>query len=455
MSSQPASGVLDVSTNPLEMGGSLTNGGPFAGLIDDVRIYPAALTLSQVQTDMMTPVATTSDTQSPSAPTTLAVTAASTTQLSATWNASTDNVGVAGYRIERCSGVSCTTFSQVGTAITTGYSDTGLAASSSYTYRVRAIDAANNLSGYSASASATTLTPIPAPSAPSAPAPASGVASVSVTAAISWTASTNATQYDVAFGTTNPPAIVSSNQTVTTYQPAARTAGTTYYWQIVAKGGGGSTSGAIWSFTTALAPSVPAGPTPAAGATGVSLTAPIAWTVSTNATQYDVAFGTTNPPAIVASNQTVTTYQPAARTAGTKYYWQIVAKGAGGSTSGAIWSFTTTAAAPSAPASPTPATGATGVSLTSAISWSALTNATQDHVAFGTTTPPAIVSSNQTATTYQPATQVAGTTYYWQIVAKGAGGLTQAVRFRASPPRLQRHRRQRVRRPRAAPPACR
>ena len=58
-----------------------------------------------------------------------------------------------------------------------------------------------------------------------------------------------------------------------------------------------------------------------------------------------VAFGTTNPPAVVSSSQTATTYQPAALTANKKYFWRIVAKGAGGSTSGPVWSLTTAAAA--------------------------------------------------------------------------------------------------------------
>jgi len=48
-------------------------------------------------------------------------------------------------------------FVQVGTSTGTSYNDTGLAAGSSYSYRVRATDAAQNLSDYSGVASATTL----------------------------------------------------------------------------------------------------------------------------------------------------------------------------------------------------------------------------------------------------------------------------------------------------------
>jgi regulation of enolase protein 1 (concanavalin A-like superfamily) len=98
----------------------------------------------------------TSDTQPPTTPTNLNATAASATQINLTWTASTDNVAVTGYRIERCQGAGCTTFAQVGTSTTTSYSATGLTASTGYSFRVRAADAAGNLGGYSTTASATT-----------------------------------------------------------------------------------------------------------------------------------------------------------------------------------------------------------------------------------------------------------------------------------------------------------
>ena len=64
-------------------------------------------------------------------------------------SSSLDNVGVTGYRIERCQGVGCTTFTQVGTSTGTTFSDTGLTAGNIYSYRVRATDAAGNVSVYS------------------------------------------------------------------------------------------------------------------------------------------------------------------------------------------------------------------------------------------------------------------------------------------------------------------
>jgi YD repeat-containing protein len=58
--------------------------------------------------------------------------------------------------VERCQGAGCSTFTQIGTPATAGYGDTGLITSTSYSYRVRATDAAGNLSSYSGVASATT-----------------------------------------------------------------------------------------------------------------------------------------------------------------------------------------------------------------------------------------------------------------------------------------------------------
>ncbi len=89
------------------------------------------------------------DTTPPSTPTNLAATAVSSSQINLSWTASTDNVGVTGYKIFR-GGV------QVGTATTNSYSDTGLSPSTSYSYTVSAFDAAGNNSGNSNTASATT-----------------------------------------------------------------------------------------------------------------------------------------------------------------------------------------------------------------------------------------------------------------------------------------------------------
>jgi chitodextrinase len=76
-------------------------------------------------------------------------------QSNLSWTASTDNVGVTGYLVER-QDPGNGSFGQVGTSTGPTYNDTGLTSGSTYSYRVRATDAAQNLSQYSGVASMTT-----------------------------------------------------------------------------------------------------------------------------------------------------------------------------------------------------------------------------------------------------------------------------------------------------------
>ena len=131
-----------------------------------------------------------SDTQPPTAPSNLQASAVSSTQVNLSWTASTDNVAVTGYRVERCQGAGCSNFAEIAQPSGTTFNDTGRSPSTSYSYRVRAVDAVPNFSGYSNTASATT----PAASdtqPPTAPTnlQASAVSSTQVN--LSWTASTD------------------------------------------------------------------------------------------------------------------------------------------------------------------------------------------------------------------------------------------------------------------------
>jgi aryl-phospho-beta-D-glucosidase BglC (GH1 family) len=89
------------------------------------------------------------DTNAPTAPLNLTGILFSSTQMNLSWTASTDDVGVTGYLIERCQGVNCTNFAQIGASTLPAYSDQGVVPGTSYSYRVRATDASGNLSTYS------------------------------------------------------------------------------------------------------------------------------------------------------------------------------------------------------------------------------------------------------------------------------------------------------------------
>jgi hypothetical protein len=121
-----------------------------------VRAEDAAANVSPYS-NLATATAVTPDSQPPTAPGSLTVTPASSSQLNLAWTASADNVGVTGYNIERCSGTGCTNFFRVAVSSTTKYSDISLSANTTYEYRVRATDAAGNLSQYTSVVGATTL----------------------------------------------------------------------------------------------------------------------------------------------------------------------------------------------------------------------------------------------------------------------------------------------------------
>lgn len=104
------------------------------------------------------------DTTAPTAPTGLAATAVTSNSVTLSWNASSDNVGVTGYRVYNGSNL-------VGTVSgsTLSHTVTGLNANTSYTFTVRAVDGAGNSSSPSNPVTVTTSPAVNDTQAPSAP----------------------------------------------------------------------------------------------------------------------------------------------------------------------------------------------------------------------------------------------------------------------------------------------
>lgn len=115
----------------------------------DVRARDAATNLGAASSGAF---ATSADTAPPSTPTGLAASAPTPTRVDLSWTASTDNVGVTGYKIFRNGG-------QINTSSTTSYSDTPVASGTTYSYTVSAYDSAQNSSGQSNVANVTTPVP--------------------------------------------------------------------------------------------------------------------------------------------------------------------------------------------------------------------------------------------------------------------------------------------------------
>ena len=281
-------GTVQSTTTPLRIGTNSPYGEFFLGLIDEVRIYNRALSAAEIQTDMNTPVGPSGpDTTAPSAPSGLSATAAGT-QINLSWTASTDNVGVTGYQLERCQGAGCVNFAQIAAPTGASFADTGLTAGTSYSYRVRATDAASNLSGYSAVAGATT--PTPDTTAPSAPSGLGASATSGTQINLSWTASTDNVGVSgyrlercqgagcVNFAQIATPAGASFGDT-------GLTAGTSYSYRVRAADAAGNLSGysnvasASTTASDTTPPTAPSGLSAgAAGAGQINLS----WTASTD-----------------------------------------------------------------------------------------------------------------------------------------------------------------------------
>jgi hypothetical protein len=94
---------------------------------------------------------TATDSLAPTAPTNLTATAVGSSRADLNWNPASDNVGVTAYEVYRNGSLLATT-----AAATTTYSDNDVAGASTYSYHVKARDAAGNLSTASNTATVTT-----------------------------------------------------------------------------------------------------------------------------------------------------------------------------------------------------------------------------------------------------------------------------------------------------------
>jgi chitodextrinase len=107
-----------------------------------VAAYDAARNVSAQSSPPATAKTLSNDTQPPSVPTNVQAVSETPKQVKVAWTASTDNVGVMGYKVFRNG-------SQIGTSAAISYADTGLSPSTSYSYTVSAYDTSDNNSAQS------------------------------------------------------------------------------------------------------------------------------------------------------------------------------------------------------------------------------------------------------------------------------------------------------------------
>jgi subtilisin len=170
----------------------------------------------------------------PAAPANLTATAVSSTQINLTW---ADSDTETGFKIERCTGTGCSNFAQIATAgvNVTSYSNTGLTASTSYSYRVRAYNTAGD-SDYSNTTSAVTQ------AAPALPAAPSGLAASVISRSqinLTWMDnSSNETGFRIqrckGSTCTNFAQIATLGANITSYSNTGLSSNTTYRYRVYA-----------------------------------------------------------------------------------------------------------------------------------------------------------------------------------------------------------------------------
>jgi hypothetical protein len=274
--SSPGAVLNNVSTTKDVVSGTT---GLVAIASDDTakRYYHAELALSS------TPPPT--DTTPPSDPTNVVATPQTSTSVSVTWTASTDNVGVTGYRVYRNGALLTTT-------PTVGYADTTATQNTAYVYGVAAVDAVPNASATVNAASVTT--PADPPPSGAVAFRAGSTAQVGAGTSLVVTKPAGLAAGDVIIATVSsrgkptitPPAgwtLVTSTDNSTTMRQAV-------YWRAA-----GASEPATWTFTLSQAK---AAVVQLAAYSGVSTTAPVrAFGASVNAS------GTTvTAPAVTANS---------------------------------------------------------------------------------------------------------------------------------------------------------
>ncbi len=194
-----------------------------------------------------TSIATTStDSTAPSTPASLSATVSSS-RVNLTWNASTDNVSVVGYRIYRDG-------TQIGTSVAASFADTSITAGATYNYTVKAYDAAGNLSVASntatvkiAASSTVSITSNYAGNMTANSATINWTTNVPATGVISYSSVSSAAANDLGLHAT-----VSSSATSQSIQLPGLYNNTQYYYKITASNGSTTAAPVTSTFKTTL-----------------------------------------------------------------------------------------------------------------------------------------------------------------------------------------------------------
>ena len=275
-------------------------------------------------------VATAATTQDPpAAPSNLSATAASSGQINLSWvdHSTTEE----NFEVERCQGAGCTSFGWIAEtgANATGYSNTGLQASTTYRYRVRAANGSGD-SGYTNIAEATT--PAASNGRPAPPSNLSGAAVSTAQINMTWgDNSNNETGFKVyrsADGGATFSRVATLGANVTAYSDVGRTANTTYRYYVVSYNASGNSGPSNTIIVTTFPPptSPPAPPTGLVATALSSTQVHLTWGDNSNNEKGFRVYRSLNGSSfaeIAKPGPNSTGYTDAGRAANTTYWYRV------------------------------------------------------------------------------------------------------------------------------------
>ena len=301
------------------------------------------------------------DTTAPTVPGNVVAAALSSSRIDLNWAAATDTggSGLSGYRIFRDG--STTALATVN-APTTTYADTGLTASTQYSYVVHAFDVAGNQSTASSAASATTQAISTDTTAPTTPTNVVAAALSSSRIDLNWAAATDTggsglSGYRI-FRDGSTTALATVNAPTTTYADIGLTASTQYSYVVHAfdVAGNQSTASSAASATTQAVSTdttAPTTPTDVVATASSNARIDLGWTAATDAGGSGLSgyriFRNGSTTSLATVNAPTTTYADIGLTASTQYSYVVLAFDTAGNQSAASSAVSaTTLAAPPA-----------------------------------------------------------------------------------------------------------